>query len=218
MGAAAGAGGGSPPLGWVLACCGLRFRLRAVCCCGRPDRPRERRTMWLLPWTRKASGDLFLNRRVGPAQSRPYSIPPAAHGTASPPPIPQPRNARPSPPSPSQGSASAWRLGELSRRLCLGEGFREEDTREQEERAPREVPTEMAAMVGARRALLAARYSPRGAIAASAGPVPPYRLADSAARYCRLPLCLVESSLIFLFPYYVCLEICSLFGSLLLGC
>ncbi|KAF8751382.1 hypothetical protein HU200_012053 [Digitaria exilis] len=40
----------------------------------------------------------------------------------------------------------------------------------------------MAAMVGARRALLAARYSPRGAIAASAAPVPPYRLADSAPR------------------------------------
>ncbi|RLM91964.1 pentatricopeptide repeat-containing protein [Panicum miliaceum] len=40
----------------------------------------------------------------------------------------------------------------------------------------------MAAMVGARRALLAARYSPRGAIAASATPVSPYRLADSPPR------------------------------------
>ncbi|KAG2600526.1 pentatricopeptide repeat-containing protein At4g32450, mitochondrial-like [Panicum virgatum] len=41
----------------------------------------------------------------------------------------------------------------------------------------------MAAMVGARRALLAARYSPRGAIGASAAPVPPYRLADSPPRF-----------------------------------
>ncbi|CAO2171378.1 unnamed protein product [Urochloa humidicola] len=40
----------------------------------------------------------------------------------------------------------------------------------------------MAAMVGARRALLAARYSPRGAIAASAAPVPHYRFADSPSR------------------------------------
>ncbi|CAO2178353.1 unnamed protein product [Urochloa humidicola] len=40
----------------------------------------------------------------------------------------------------------------------------------------------MAAMVGARRALLAARYCPRGAIAASAAPVPHYRLADSPTR------------------------------------
>ncbi|CAL4961530.1 unnamed protein product [Urochloa decumbens] len=43
----------------------------------------------------------------------------------------------------------------------------------------------MASMVGARRALLAARYSPRGAIAASAAPVAPYRLADSPTT--RLP-------------------------------
>ncbi|CAO2182958.1 unnamed protein product [Urochloa humidicola] len=40
----------------------------------------------------------------------------------------------------------------------------------------------MAAMVGARRALLAARCSARGAIAASAAPVAPYRLADSPTR------------------------------------
>ena len=57
---------------------------------------------------------------------------------------------------------------------------------------------EMAAMVGARRALLAARYSPRGAIGASAAPVPPYRLADSPPRYCVLPRCLVEPALLFL--------------------
>ena len=56
-------------------------------------------------------------------------------------------------------------------------------------------------MVGARRALLAARYSRRGAIAAaSAAPAPPHRLADSLPRYCTLPRCLVEPALLFLLP------------------
>ncbi|KAJ1285290.1 hypothetical protein BS78_03G269300 [Paspalum vaginatum] len=40
----------------------------------------------------------------------------------------------------------------------------------------------MAAMIGARRALLAARVSPRGAIAVSAAPVPPDRRVDSPPR------------------------------------
>ena len=60
MGAAAGAG--SPPLGWALACCGLRLRLPAVCCCGRradppPSERRLRRTMWHVPswWTERSA-------------------------------------------------------------------------------------------------------------------------------------------------------------------
>jgi hypothetical protein len=42
----------------------------------------------------------------------------------------------------------------------------------------------MAAMVGARRALLAARFSPRGAIAAASAPAPLYGRVDLPLRYC----------------------------------
>jgi hypothetical protein len=64
----------------------------------------------------------------------------------------------------------------------------------------REVQREMAAMVGARRALLAARYSPRGAVAASAAPVAPYRRTDSLPRYCTLTWRLVEPALLYRLP------------------
>lgn len=48
----------------------------------------------------------------------------------------------------------------------------------------------MAAMVGARRALLAARFSPRGTIAASAAPAPLYRPMDSPLRLPAERVCL----------------------------
>jgi hypothetical protein len=52
----------------------------------------------------------------------------------------------------------------------------------------------MAVMVGARRALLAARYSPRGAISAAA-PVLPYRRVELPHRYLALPRRLVDPML-----------------------
>jgi hypothetical protein len=117
MGAAAGAGvgGGSPPLGWALACCGLRFRLRAVCCGRRADPPPSRRTMWHVPswWTRTLPPPPNqLTRWVGPAQIMllgPVEFrqhPPGTHGAT-----PFPSHTSNARPSTSQGSASAWRLG-----------------------------------------------------------------------------------------------------------
>ncbi|WVZ68909.1 hypothetical protein U9M48_017785 [Paspalum notatum var. saurae] len=95
---------------------------------------------------------------------------PSPDGTA--PPLPETTD--------TQRTAEPQPAGHL---LRGGEGFSEEDEGEEERRARcRGRAREMAAMIGARRALLAARVSPRGAIAVSAAPVAPNRLVDSPPR------------------------------------
>lgn len=108
--------------------------------------------------------------------ARPCAIPtrPARAGGSFPPPH---RARTAAPPPHNRRAASSFRLAAGA--LRLREGFR--GARNSRSTPCAERLREMAAMVGARRALFAARYSPRGELAAAL--LSPARRVDSPHRY-----------------------------------